>query len=76
MNDLGYLWADENQHLQRAYRMIQKAVEGDPDNAAYRDSLGWVLYRLGRIDEEVAWTERQWSFARFTGAQSLSNAAA
>ena len=29
-------------------KMIQQAVAAEPDNAAYRDSLGWVLYRLGR----------------------------
>jgi tetratricopeptide (TPR) repeat protein len=54
MNDLGYLWADENRRLPQALKMIQKAVEAEPDNAAYRDSLGWALYRLGRWDEAVA----------------------
>jgi len=58
MNDLGYLWADENKRIQRAYRMIQKAVEAEPDNAAYRDSLGWALYRLGRYAEAVAELEK------------------
>jgi tetratricopeptide (TPR) repeat protein len=53
-NDLGFLWADENQHLRRAYRMIQLAVADSPDNAAYRDSLGWVLYRLNRYSEALA----------------------
>ncbi|HID76386.1 MAG TPA: tetratricopeptide repeat protein [Planctomycetaceae bacterium] len=53
LNDLGYLWADEGRHLQRAYGMIRRAVAADPDNAAYRDSLGWVLFRLGRFPEAV-----------------------
>lgn len=48
MNDLGYLWADQRQHLQRALAMIRLAVESEQDNIAYRDSLGWVLHRLGR----------------------------
>jgi tetratricopeptide (TPR) repeat protein len=52
-NDLGYLWADSNQHLQRALRMTQVAVAAEPDNDAYRDSLGWVLYRLGRYGEAL-----------------------
>jgi Flp pilus assembly protein TadD len=52
-NDLGYLWADENQHLKRALRMIQLAVAEEPDNAAYRDSLGWSLFRLGRYAEAL-----------------------
>jgi tetratricopeptide (TPR) repeat protein len=54
MNDLGYLWADENRRLPQALEMIRKAVGAEPDNGAYRDSLGWALYRLGRWDEAVA----------------------
>jgi tetratricopeptide (TPR) repeat protein len=54
MNDLGYLWADENKRLDRALAMIQKAIEAEPNNGAFRDSLGWALYRLGRYDESVA----------------------
>ena len=53
-NDLGFLWADENQHLQRAQRMIQLAVAAEPENYAYQDSLGWVLFRLGRSTEALA----------------------
>jgi len=58
MNDLGYLWADQNKHLERALEMIQKAVEADPDNEAYRDSLGWAFYRLGRYEEALAELEK------------------
>jgi tetratricopeptide (TPR) repeat protein len=58
LNDLGYLWADRGVHLQRAHRMIREAVAGDPDNVAYRDSLGWVLYRLGRVEEAVVELEK------------------
>lgn len=53
MNDLGYLWADKNVHLQRALRMTKQAVELEPKNHAYRDSLGWAYYRLGRYDEAL-----------------------
>ncbi|MBN2023985.1 MAG: tetratricopeptide repeat protein [Pirellulales bacterium] len=58
LNDLGYLWADDNAHLERALAMVQKAVEAEPDVAAYRDSLGWALFRLGRLDEALAELER------------------
>ena len=51
LNDLGYLWADQNKRLHAAHRMIRQAVDEEPENAAYRDSLGWVLYRLGKYDE-------------------------
>jgi tetratricopeptide (TPR) repeat protein len=53
-NDLGYLWADEGKHLKLAQGMIERAVAAEPENAAYRDSLGWILYRLGRYEDAVA----------------------
>jgi tetratricopeptide (TPR) repeat protein len=52
-NDLGYLWADEGKHLKRALAMIQQAIAAEPENIAYRDSLGWALFRLGRDDEAI-----------------------
>ncbi len=52
-NDLGYLWADQNKHLQRAERMTRLAVTAEPDNYAYRDSLGWALFRLNRYPEAL-----------------------
>lgn len=58
LNDLGYLWADHGKYLQRALDMVRRAVAGDPDNAAYRDSLGWALFRLGRHPEAIQELEK------------------
>jgi tetratricopeptide (TPR) repeat protein len=58
MNDLGYLWTEQGKNLQRAMAMVQKAVEAEPENAAYRDSLGWAYYRLGRYPEAVLELEK------------------
>ena len=38
--------------------MIAAAVAAEPENRAYRDSLGWVFYRLGRFPEAVAELEK------------------
>ncbi|MDD4270809.1 MAG: tetratricopeptide repeat protein [Pirellulales bacterium] len=62
LNDLGYLWADENMHLHRARRMIERAVEAEPDNGAFRDSLGWVLFRQGQYERAVAELEKAAEF--------------
>jgi tetratricopeptide (TPR) repeat protein len=51
LNDLGYMLADRNVHLNEALTMITKAIELDPNNGAYLDSLGWVYFRLGRLNE-------------------------
>lgn len=58
LNDLGYLWADAGKHLTRAERMIRRALEQEPNNAAYRDSLGWVLFRQGRVAEALPELEK------------------
>lgn len=52
-NDLGYLYADQNKNLDQALKMIELAVSVEPDNRAYLDSLGWVLYRLKRHEEAL-----------------------
>jgi tetratricopeptide (TPR) repeat protein len=69
-NDLGYGWADRNKNLDEAERMIRKAIDLDrrqgvvptggkeEDNAAYVDSLGWVLFRKGKLDEALKELER------------------
>jgi len=58
MNDLGYLWIDQNKHLHRGLLMIQTAVTAEPENIAYRDSLGWAHYRLGNYQQAVKELEK------------------
>lgn len=50
-NYLGYMWADQGVQLDRAKDLLEKAVGREPRNAAYLDSLGWVYFRLGRIED-------------------------
>jgi len=47
LNALGYSLADRNQKLARAEALIRKALVASPDNPAFLDSLGWVLFRRG-----------------------------
>lgn len=58
LNFLGYLLADHNRKLEEAEILIQQAVAQDPDNGAFLDSLGWVYYRLGRVEEARTKLER------------------
>jgi tetratricopeptide (TPR) repeat protein len=72
-NDLGYQWADRSKNLPEAEKMVRKALaldkqqrnsgtsvglDADQDNAAYVDSLGWVLFRRGKLDEARKELER------------------
>jgi tetratricopeptide (TPR) repeat protein len=45
-NYLGYMLADRGEQLPRARNLIEKAVNLEPRNGAYLDSLGWVFYKL------------------------------
>ena len=45
-NYLGYMWAEHGIKLPEARELIEKAVKAEPENAAYLDSLGWVLFKL------------------------------
>jgi tetratricopeptide (TPR) repeat protein len=46
--------ADRNVRLDEAHKMISRAIEQDPHNGAYLDSLGWVYYRMGKFAEAEA----------------------
>ena len=46
-NYLGYMWADRNENLEEAEALIRRAVDAEPDNGAYLDSLGWVDFKKG-----------------------------
>jgi tetratricopeptide (TPR) repeat protein len=50
LNYLGYMLADRNVRLPEALELIKKAVELDPNNGAYLDSLGWVYFRMGDLE--------------------------
>ncbi len=50
LNYLGYMLASRGIHLDEAEAMVQKAVQSDPTNGAYLDSLGWVYYKQNRLD--------------------------
>ncbi len=50
LNYLGYMLADQNMKLEEALGYIKKAVELDPANGAYLDSLGWAYFRLGKYE--------------------------
>ena len=50
LNYLGYMLADRGQKLDEALIMIKKAVDLEPANGAYLDSLGWAYFKLGKYE--------------------------
>ncbi len=57
-NDLGYTLVDADTDMERAEKMIRLAVRERPREAAYLDSLGWLLYKQGKYREAVVYLER------------------
>jgi len=53
LNYLGYMLAEQGRDLVEAQGLIERAVALAPDNGAYLDSLGWVLFRSGRAAEAL-----------------------
>ena len=51
MNYMSYMFADRNVKLSEALTLINRALEAEPFNGAYLDTLGWVYYRMGRLPE-------------------------
>jgi tetratricopeptide (TPR) repeat protein len=58
LNNYGYSLADRGIQLQRALDMAKKAVDAQPDNPSFLDTIGWVYYRLGRFKEAETYVER------------------
>ncbi len=58
LNYLGYSFVEMETNLDEALDMIERAVAAQPDSGYITDSLGWVLYRLGRYDEALIHMER------------------
>ena len=58
LNALGFSLADRSTRYQEAYDYLQRAIDLRPHSAAILDSMGWVLYRLGRLDESLEYLRR------------------
>ncbi|MEJ2317341.1 MAG: tetratricopeptide repeat protein [Gammaproteobacteria bacterium] len=58
LNALGYTLADETTRYEEAYELISKAYALMPDSAAILDSMGWVHYRRGNLDEAIEFLEK------------------
>ena len=50
LNYLGYMLADRGVSLDQSLDYVKRALEQDPHNGAYLDSLGWVYFKMGRLD--------------------------
>ena len=53
LNYVGYSYAEQNDSLEYALQLINKALLIEKDNGYYIDSRGWVFYQMGKYDEAL-----------------------
>ena len=58
LNALGYSWAERNTRLPEAHDLIAKALKLSPEDPFIMDSMGWVLFRQGKLPEALQTLEK------------------
>jgi len=70
LNYLGYMLADRGVKLDEAISLIQRAVNQDPTNGSYLDSLGWAYFRQDKLDLAEEYLSKA---LKFSGADATVN---
>ncbi|HEY5742703.1 MAG TPA: tetratricopeptide repeat protein [Terrimicrobiaceae bacterium] len=52
-NYLGYMWVERSENLDEAGQLIRRALDMEPTNGAYIDSLGWLYFKQGKFSESL-----------------------
>jgi len=58
LNYLGYTYAEDGQNLNEAEKLIRRALDIEPEDGFYIDSLGWVYYQKGQYAKAVVQLQR------------------
>lgn len=61
LNYIAYSWAVREKNLKKALVFARKAVNLDPENPDYLDTLGWVHFKMGQIEEAKKFLEKSFS---------------
>jgi len=61
LNALGYSWTERNIRLTEAQELIARALSLTPEDPFIMDSMGWVLFRQGKLPEALQTLERAYS---------------
>ena len=50
LNYLGYMLAERGERLDESVGYLQKALQVEPENPSYLDSLGWAYFKADKLD--------------------------
>jgi len=64
LNALGYTLADQTERYEEAEALIRQAYILQPEEASIVDSMGWIAYRRGRIEEAIEFLAKAWELDR------------
>ena len=66
LNNLAYMYLENNVNISKAMEMVQQALDAKPENGAYLDTLGWAYYMKGNykqarknIEKALKWADRE-----------------
>lgn len=60
LNALGYTLVSHTQRYKEAKVLLEKALKAEPNSPAILDSMGWLQYKLGKLQEALSYLERAW----------------
>jgi tetratricopeptide (TPR) repeat protein len=58
LNNWAYYLSLRNENLEKAEKMSRRANEIEPQSSSYQDTYGWIMYRMGKMDEAKLWLEK------------------
>lgn len=62
-NAIAYSYVELDKNFAEAERLLTYALEIEPDNAAYLDSLGWLFFKQGKLNEALAMLDKALAFS-------------
>lgn len=57
LNNYAYSLSERNIHLDEALRMAQIALDAEPENSSYLDTIGWIFFQLGDYNKAKKYIE-------------------
>ncbi|MBK8945840.1 MAG: tetratricopeptide repeat protein [Ignavibacteriae bacterium] len=62
LNNFAYSLAERGVQLEKALKMVKVAVEKDPENSSYLDTIGWVYFKMNKFEDAKYYIEKAIEF--------------
>ncbi len=63
LNALGFTLSNQPSRISEAMPLIQKAINLNPENPAYMDTMGWLLFKMGRTQDSITMLEKAYKIS-------------